>query len=100
MAERGNLNVQHRQLGLALSLLLGFGRGVAVGANTGSWGDQARFAYSTDGESFRRFGPEFTIKFGNWCGDRLGFYCWNDNIIAGYVDIDYFHYDYDGPKGR
>ena len=63
-------------------------------------GDQARYAYSTDGESFTRFGPEFMIKFGNWCGDRLGFYCWNDTTAVGYVDIDYFHYDYDGPKGQ
>ena len=63
-------------------------------------GNQANFAYSTDGESFARFGPEFTIKFGNWCGDRVGFYCWNDNTAAGYVDIDYFRYDYDGPKRK
>ena len=63
-------------------------------------GDQACFAYSTDGESFTRFGPEFTIKFGNWCGDRLGFYCWNEKVADGYVDIDLFHYEYDGPKGR
>lgn len=77
--------------------------GPAIGTNvlwirTVNQGDQARFAYSTDGESFTRFGPEFTIKFGNWCGDRLGFYCWNDNTNAGHMDIDYFHYDYDGPK--
>lgn len=63
-------------------------------------GDQTWFAYSTNGESFTRFGPEFTIKFGNWCGNRLGFYCWNDKIANGYIDIDYFHYDYDGPKSR
>jgi beta-xylosidase len=61
-------------------------------------GDQARFAYSTDGRTFTRFGPAFTIKFGNWCGDRLGFFCWNSEKAEGYIDIDYFHYDYDGPK--
>ncbi len=63
-------------------------------------GDQARFAFSTDGGSFARFGPEFKIKFGNWCGDRLGFYCWNDKVDAGWIDIDWFHYEYDGPKRR
>jgi beta-xylosidase len=72
----------------------------ALWIRTINQGDQARFAYSTDGESFSRFGPEFTITFGNWCGDRLGFYCWNDNLDAGCVDVDYFHYDYDGPKGQ
>ena len=63
-------------------------------------GDQAHFAYSTDGGLFIRFGPEFTIKFGNWCGDRLGFYCWNDKVNDGYIDIDWYHYNYDGPKGQ
>ena len=63
-------------------------------------GDQAYFAYSTSGELFTRFGPEFTIRFGNWCGDRLGFYCWNSETPAGYMDIDWFHYEYDGPKRR
>ena len=62
--------------------------------------DQAHFAYSTDGESFTRFCPKFTIKFGNWCGDHIGFYCWNNKIAAGYIDIDWFHYEYDGPKGQ
>jgi beta-xylosidase len=61
-------------------------------------GNLAHFAYSTDGETFTRFGPEFTIEFGNWCGDRLGFFCWNNKKTEGHIDIDYFHYDYDGPK--
>ena len=64
---------------------------------TANDGDLAHFAYSTDGTTFIRFGAEFTIKFGNWCGDRLGFFCWN-NKNEGCIDVDYFHYDYDGPK--
>jgi len=63
-------------------------------------GNRAHFAYSTDCELFTRFGPVFTIKFGNWCGDRLGFYCWNDRDDTGCIDVDWFHYNYDGPKGR
>jgi len=63
-------------------------------------GDRARFAFSTDGKTFENFGSVFTLKFGKWTGDRLGFFCWNDNKSAGYVDIDYFHYDYDGPKRK
>jgi len=57
------------------------------------------FYYSFDGETWKRFGDEFRLKFGRWRGDRLGFYCWNDNLDAGYIDVDWFSYKYDGPKG-
>jgi len=60
--------------------------------------NQARYEYSTDGRTFTRVGPTFTIRFGNWCGDRLGFFCWNTRAAAGHIDVDYFRYDYDGPK--
>ena len=62
--------------------------------------DQARFAYSTDGREYTDIEPVFTIKFGKWTGDRLGFFCWNDKEETGYLDVDWFHYDYDGPKGN
>ena len=62
-------------------------------------GDQATFAYSFDGERFVGMGPTFSLRFGMWTGDRLGFFCWNDHQAVGHVDIDFFHYDYDGPKG-
>jgi len=45
MVERRNLNVQLRQLGLALFLVIGFGYVVAVDARTGSWGDQGDGTY-------------------------------------------------------
>ncbi|WP_407947754.1 glycoside hydrolase family 43 protein [Pontiella desulfatans] len=78
-------------------------RGDAIHGNdlfirTTNKGDRAAFEFSTDGERFTRFGPEFTIAFGFWSGDRLGFFCWNESGENGHVDIDYFHYDYDGPK--
>lgn len=60
--------------------------------------NQAFFQYSTTGKVFKRFGPEFTIAFGKWTGDRLGFFCWNEKHEKGYIDIDWFKYDYDGPK--
>ncbi len=63
-------------------------------------GNQAYYEFSTNGRTYERFGPEFTLKFGLWTGDRLGFFCWNEMEEAGYVDVDYFHYDYDGPKGK
>jgi beta-xylosidase len=63
-------------------------------------GDQAFYEYSLDGDEFKKFGEPFRLEFGRWRGDRPGFYCWNDQRAAGYIDIDYFHYDYDGPKRR
>ncbi len=62
-------------------------------------GDQACFEYSTDGSTYERFGPVFTVKFGKWTGDRLGFFCWNELLDKGSIDVDWFIYDYDGPKG-
>ncbi|MCK4292597.1 MAG: glycoside hydrolase 43 family protein, partial [Planctomycetes bacterium] len=63
-------------------------------------GDKAFYEYSLDGKTYKPFGEEFQLKFGRWRGDRLGFYCWNDRMAEGHIDIDYFRYDYDGPKGR
>ena len=60
--------------------------------------DQATYEYSIDGENFIPFGPTFTIAFGKWTGDRLGFFSWNEKEDAGYIDVDWFTYDYDGPK--
>lgn len=63
-------------------------------------GERARLAWSVLDGSTRRYdrSPEFTVRFGKWCGDRLGLFCWNDKRAEGHIDIDYFHYDYDGPK--
>ncbi|MFY0653938.1 MAG: glycoside hydrolase 43 family protein [Cyclobacteriaceae bacterium] len=60
--------------------------------------DQAYYEYSLDGENFKRFGPDFTIAFGKWTGDRLGFFSWNEKEEVGHIDVDWFRYDYDGPK--
>lgn len=70
----------------------------ALYVRTTNDGDQARFAWSADGREFRDFGPTFTIAFGKWTGDRLGLFCWNDLRAQGHVDVDWFRYDYDGPK--
>lgn len=60
--------------------------------------NRAFYEFSTDGRNFKRFGQPFTVKFGLWTGDRLGFFCWNRKEETGYIDVDFFHYDYDGPK--
>jgi beta-xylosidase len=64
-------------------------------------GRDAYFSYGTDGKNWERFGPDFLLTFGRWRGDRLGFFCWNENNDEkkGFIDIDWFHYDaYDGPR--
>jgi beta-xylosidase len=64
--------------------------------------DRAMFSWSIDGESWQRFGPEFELQFGNWRGDRLTLFSFNtltdDPAAAGHIDVDWFWYDYDGPK--
>ena len=61
-------------------------------------GPAATFSYSLDGKDWTRFGEPFTLIFGRWRGDRIGFFCWNDREDAGHLDVDHFRYDYDGPK--
>jgi beta-xylosidase len=67
---------------------------------TSNNGNKASFKYSLDGETYESFGPEFTLKFGKWTGDRLGFFCWNEKDEKGSIDVDWFSYDYDGPKAN
>lgn len=67
---------------------------------TSNTSNQATYEYSTDGKNYQRFGPEFTIAFGKWTGDRLGFFCWNEQQEKGFVDVDWFTYEYDGPKAK
>ncbi|WP_052260614.1 glycoside hydrolase 43 family protein [Photobacterium gaetbulicola] len=61
-------------------------------------GFDAYFEYSLDGTEFSRFGPTFKLEFGNWTGDRLGFFTWNEVKDDGHIDIEWFKYNYDGPK--
>ena len=50
------------------------------------------FSYSLDGDNFVSFGEPYQLVWGNYRGDRLGIYCFNDKSENGFVDIDYFHY--------
>lgn len=67
---------------------------------TSNKSNQATYGYSLDGKNFKRFGPAFKIAFGKWTGDRLGFFSYNEKEDLGYIDVDWFIYDYDGPKGK
>ena len=58
---------------------------------------QSRYAYSTDGQTFTDFGPAYPLSWGFYRGDRIGIYSFNNQADAGYVDVDYLIYNYDGP---
>ncbi len=53
------------------------------------------FSYSPDGKRFIHFGEPYQMAWGQYRGDRIGIYCFNDNEEAGYVDVDYLEYTSD-----
>ncbi|MCF0198940.1 MAG: glycosyl hydrolase 43 family protein [Bacteroidaceae bacterium] len=59
------------------------------------WGveGQAQFSFSLDGWSFVPVGKPHWLEWSFYRGDRIGFYCYNDEDEQGYIDIDFFHYD-------
>jgi hypothetical protein len=58
------------------------------------------FAYSLDGTTFIPIGDSFKFGWANYRGTRFALYNWNDDTEAGYIDFDYFHYDYNGPQNH
>jgi len=58
------------------------------------WGldGESVYSYSTDGENYTPLGPPYLLAWGNYRGDRIGIYCFNNKGEKGYVDIDYCHY--------
>lgn len=52
----------------------------------------SQYYYSLDNENFIAFGEQYQLVWGNYRGDRIGIYCFNDEKDEGYVDIDYLHY--------
>lgn len=70
-----------------------------------TWGldGVSQYAYSVDGKTFTAFGPPYRLTWGNYRGDRLGIYSFNDKERAGgeagFVDVDHFHYEFAKPAG-
>ncbi len=58
-----------------------------------SWGldGKSQYSYSLDGETFTPCG-DYQLAWGNYRGDRIGIYCFNDRTDTGHVDVDYLHY--------
>jgi alpha-L-fucosidase 2 len=55
---------------------------------------KSEYAYSLDGIQFESFGPGYQLAWGNYRGDRLGLYCFNNKAETGFVDVDFLRYDY------
>jgi beta-xylosidase len=52
------------------------------------------FFFSTDGVSFSPFGGEYKLKWGNFRGDHIGIYNYNNLGESGFVDVDWFRYQF------
>ena len=59
----------------------------------------ATFFYSLDGQQFARLGGEVRLRFAGFTPNMVGFYSMNTEE-TGYMDVDWFKYDYDGPKDK
>jgi beta-xylosidase len=67
-----------------------------------TWGldGKAQFAYSTDGIAFSPFGETYQLAWGNYRGDRIGLYTFNDKSDSGVLDVDFLHYTYSGSPAQ
>ena len=61
-----------------------------------SWGldGLSRYAYSTNGITFTEFGEPYQLAWGDYRGDRIGIFTYNNKAKAGYVDCNSFTYDF------
>lgn len=54
----------------------------------------SRYALSTDGKSYQPFGSTYQLTWGSYRGDRIGIFNFNTKEDKGYVDVDWFRYEY------
>jgi beta-xylosidase len=59
-----------------------------------TWGldGLSRYAYSIDGRTFTAFGAPYQLAWGNYRGDRIGLYTFNDLGEKGWADFRNFIY--------
>jgi beta-xylosidase len=64
-----------------------------------TWGldGKSQYAYSINGADFMAFGEPYQLGWGDYRGDRIGIFSYNNDADAGYVDCDSFTYHYDSP---
>jgi beta-xylosidase len=67
-----------------------------------TWGSdgKSQYSYSEDGKTYTVFGEPYLLSWGNYRGDRLGIFCFNNKTDDGYVDVDFFHYEYAEPANK
>jgi beta-xylosidase len=58
------------------------------------------YSYSTNGTLFTPFGEAYQLGWGDYRGDRIGIFTYNNDAEAGYVDCDFFTYRQDSPDTR
>lgn len=58
------------------------------------------YAFSVDGKSYRPFGSTSQLTWGGYRGDRIGIFNFNIKEDKGYVDVDWFKYDYGKRCGK
>lgn len=60
------------------------------------WGQDGKshFYYSIDGKAFIPYGTIYQLQWGNYRGDRIGIFNFNDEGDNGFVDFDFIHYNF------
>ena len=54
-----------------------------------------QFQYSLNGKKFENISASFTPYFTNWRAIQLGIFSYNKKANAGYIDVDWFKYEYE-----
>jgi beta-xylosidase len=59
-----------------------------------------RFSHSTDGKNFVTLGDPYQFAWGDYRGERVGLFSYNNQGEAGYADFGSFTYHFDSPLTR
>lgn len=54
----------------------------------------SHYVFSTNGKSYQPFGSTYQLTWGSYRGDRIGIFNFNTKENKGYIDVDWFRYDY------
>ncbi len=57
-------------------------------------GGRCLFQYSPDGETFTALDGSYTLRPKGFMAQRIGVYCYNNRSDEGFLDVDWFEYDY------
>jgi beta-xylosidase len=60
----------------------------------------SRFSYSTDGKNFVTLGDSYPFAWGDYRGERVGLFSYNNQGEAGHADFGAFTYHFDSPLTR